>query len=131
MKRAEALARHQVSCELLLEAIARCERDLDHLLSMGETQLAVPRRFFRSDSIIPPPPAAAPPPDPDELGERIGERIRRERRERLWTQQELADRTGIRRPNIARLERGTGLPNLSTLLKVAVGLELSLTELIS
>lgn len=130
MKRAEALARHRVSTDLLLETISRCEHHLDHLLSMGETELAVPRRFFRTDSIIPPPPDDEPPPDPDELGRRIGERIRRERRERLWTQQELADRTGIRRPNIARLERGAGLPNLSTLLKIAVGLELSLNELI-
>jgi ribosome-binding protein aMBF1 (putative translation factor) len=130
VKRAEALARHRVGAELLSETIARCERHLDHLLSMGETELAVPRRFFRTDSIIPPPAVEEPPDDPEELGRRIGERIRHERRERLWTQQELADRTGIRRPNIARLERGAGLPNLSTLLKVAVGLELSLGDLI-
>ena len=130
MKRAEALARHRVSTDLLLETITHCERDLDHLLSMGETELAVPSRFFRTDSIVPPPPEEEPPPTPEELGRRIGDRIRQERRERLWTQQELADRTGIRRPNIARLERGAGLPNLSTLLKIAVGLELSLNELI-
>jgi len=130
MKRAEALARHRVTTDLLLETINRCEHGLDRLLSMGETELAVPRRFFRTDSIIPPAPDEEPPPDPEQLGQRIGERIRRERRERLWTQQDLADRTGIRRPNIARLERGAGLPNLSTLLKVAVGLELSLNDLI-
>ena len=56
MKRAEALARHRVTTDLLLETANRCERDLDRLLSMGETELAVPRRFFRTDSIIPPAP---------------------------------------------------------------------------
>ena len=130
MKRAEALARNRVTTDLLLEARERCEARLDHLLSMGDVELAVPQRFFRTDSIVPPPPDEAAAPDPDALGRRIGERIRQERRERLWTQQQLADRTGIRRPNIARLERGSGLPNLATLLKVAVGLELSLSELI-
>ena len=38
------------------------------------------------------------------------------------TQKELADRTGIKQSNISRLEKGTYNPSLSSLKKVAKGL---------
>ncbi len=44
------------------------------------------------------------------------------RKELNITQEELAERTGIKQSNISRLERGTYNPSLSSLKKVAKGL---------
>ena len=66
----------------------------------------------------------------DAFGSVIGQRIKEQRKKLGLTQQDLATRTGIRRPNIARLEKGDGLPNLSTLLKVAEGLNIEISSLI-
>jgi predicted transcriptional regulator len=44
------------------------------------------------------------------------------RTERGLTQKELAERTGIRQPNISRLERGQCSPTLDTLSALARGL---------
>jgi DNA-binding XRE family transcriptional regulator len=49
----------------------------------------------------------------------IGERVRRERRARKWTLADLSARTGIRVPNLSRLEKGKHSPSLDTLMKVA------------
>ena len=60
----------------------------------------------------------------------IGQRIR-ELRTRLGLRQEdLARRTGIARPNIARLEFGRHLPSLSSLTKIAAGLRVAVGDLI-
>lgn len=125
--------RHLSRAEELRRAIERYELELDLLLSMRRIDPEVPENFFRTDSIVPPPPRSrqASPPDPDVLARAIGRRIREAREDRGWTQQDLADRTGIRRPNVARLERGSGLPNLATLLKVAAGLEIALEQLVA
>jgi predicted transcriptional regulator len=48
--------------------------------------------------------------------------IIRARSELNMTQKELAERTGIKQSNISRLERGTYNPSLSSLKKVAHGL---------
>ncbi|MDD3404408.1 MAG: helix-turn-helix transcriptional regulator [Hespellia sp.] len=45
---------------------------------------------------------------------------------RNLTQKELAQITGIRQSNISRIERGDSSPNLSTLQKLAEGLEMVL-----
>ena len=44
------------------------------------------------------------------------------RNELNMTQEELAERTGIKQSNISRLEKGTYNPSLSSLKKVAKGL---------
>lgn len=49
----------------------------------------------------------------------IGERVRRERRARNWTLADLSARTGIKVPNLSRLEAGKHSPSLDTLMKVA------------
>jgi DNA-binding XRE family transcriptional regulator len=49
----------------------------------------------------------------------IGERVRRERRARKWTLADLSSRTGIKVPNLSRLEKGKHSPSLETLEKVA------------
>ena len=68
---------------------------------------------------------------PDNFGEIIGQRIRDKRTIAGITQKQLAEETGIKRPNIARLEKGQSLPNLATLLKVSSALHISLQELLS
>ena len=114
----------------LVQTMCECESTLDELLSVREVPLAVPSGFFRTSIAPPPPPHPAPPRGPSELAFSLGDKIRSAREARKMTQKELADNTGIKRPNIARLERGTGLPNLSTLLTVANGLGVPLTSLL-
>ena len=50
---------------------------------------------------------------------RIGGRLRRLRKERDWTLEELAERTGLSRAYLSRLESGDRQPSLSTLSEVA------------
>lgn len=38
------------------------------------------------------------------------------------TQRQLAERIGIKQPSLARIERGTHLPSIATLEKIAAGL---------
>lgn len=45
------------------------------------------------------------------------------RKESNMTQKELAERAGIKQGNISRLERGTYNPSLSSLKKIAKGLD--------
>ena len=69
--------------------------------------------------------------DPDAtLAWVVAERVRKYRVESGWRQEDLADRTGIARPNIARLERGRHLPTLSTLRRIAEALGVSLPGLL-
>jgi DNA-binding XRE family transcriptional regulator len=59
--------------------------------------------------------------DSDErsTGEAIGEHIRTERLKRSWTLENLGRLTGLKVPNLSRLENGRHLPSLETLEKVA------------
>lgn len=73
----------------------------------------------------------------EDLARLVGERVRRFREERGMSQQALADRTGIQRPNISRLERAkrsrdgvTNVPHLKTLHYVAQGLGVQVWELL-
>lgn len=50
---------------------------------------------------------------------KIGERVRAERALRRWTLADLSARTGIKVPNLSRLENGRHLPSLETLERVA------------
>jgi DNA-binding XRE family transcriptional regulator len=61
----------------------------------------------------------------------IGERIRRGRSERGWTLADLSGRTGIKIPNLSRLEKGKHLPSLETLEKVAAAFDLPVSALVS
>jgi transcriptional regulator with XRE-family HTH domain len=47
------------------------------------------------------------------------------------TQTELAERTGIKRPNIARIEAGKHRPSLDTLEKIAEALNLTVAALVA
>lgn len=61
----------------------------------------------------------------------IGERVRLERAKRRWTLADLSARTGIKVPNLSRLEKGTHMPSLETLERVAAAFGLPVAALVS
>lgn len=61
---------------------------------------------------------------------RLGERVRALRRGRGWTLEALAERSGVSRAMISKLERGEKNPTLVVAAKVAEGLGVSLSRLI-
>ena len=63
--------------------------------------------------------------------EEIGERVRLERAKRCWTLADLSRRTGIKVPNISRLEKGRHMPSLDTLEKVADALGVPVAALVA
>lgn len=62
--------------------------------------------------------------------ERLSASIRRLRSERSWTLDKAATRLGVSRRLLAQLEAGTGNPSLSTLLSVARGFDVHLSDLL-
>ncbi len=66
----------------------------------------------------------------EESARRIAGRVRAQRKKRGLTQQQLADLTGIRRPNIARLEGGAHAASLETLERLAAALETTVVDLV-
>lgn len=61
---------------------------------------------------------------------RIGSRIRKLRENAGWTQDDLAEKTGLKRPNISRIESGrynTGQDILSKI-SMALGKRLDITD---
>lgn len=63
--------------------------------------------------------------------QRIGEHVRRARKARGWSLEELATRSGMHRPNLHRLEVGRHLPSLETLERVADALGLPVANLVA
>jgi transcriptional regulator with XRE-family HTH domain len=61
---------------------------------------------------------------------RVGERVRGLRRGRGWTLEVLAERSGVSRAMISKLERGEKNPTLVVAAKVAEGLGVSLMHLV-
>lgn len=64
-------------------------------------------------------------------GVRLGQRLRALRLAAGLTQAELARRTGIHRPNIARVEAGRHTPSLETLARLAAAIGVSTTRVLS
>ena len=64
-------------------------------------------------------------------GARLGARLRELRLEAGLTQAELARRTGIHRPNIARVEAGRATPSLETLARLAGAIGVPTTRVLS
>jgi len=64
-------------------------------------------------------------------GQRLGARIRALRLAAGLTQAELARRTGIHRPNIARVEAGRHTPSLETLARVAAAIGVPTTRVLT
>jgi DNA-binding XRE family transcriptional regulator len=63
-------------------------------------------------------------------GEKLGQRLRELRLAAGLTQAELARRTGIHRPNIARVEAGRHTPSLETLARIANAIGVSTTHVL-
>ena len=61
--------------------------------------------------------------------ERLGEQIRLWRTKRAMTQQELADKAGLSREFIARLEHGRQDPAATTLARIAKALRIPIANL--
>lgn len=60
----------------------------------------------------------------------LGVNIRSAREQRGWSQEELADRSGIHRTYISGVERGTRNPTLSIIETIATTLELTAAQLL-
>lgn len=57
-------------------------------------------------------------------------RLRQARRRRKWTQDDLAQRAGITREYLARIETGKHDPRLSVAVKIARALRVKLDDLV-
>jgi transcriptional regulator with XRE-family HTH domain len=69
-------------------------------------------------------------PMPELTGTELGDRLRRLRRERGITREELAARSGVSQVMIARTEQGKRFPRLPILTNLASALDVSLSELL-
>jgi DNA-binding XRE family transcriptional regulator len=69
-------------------------------------------------------------PDP-EVGKRIGRRVKALRKELGLTQAQLAKLSGLKRPNISRLEAGTHVPGIPLIERLAESLQVNISDLIS
>jgi DNA-binding XRE family transcriptional regulator len=76
-------------------------------------------------------PASAPASLGDVDGVRLGQRLRALRLAAGLTQAELARRTGIHRPNIARVEAGRHTPSLETLARLAAAIGVPTTRVLA
>ena len=61
----------------------------------------------------------------------LAKRVKECRRQKGWTQQKLAEKTGLSFNTITKIEQGIGdSPTLKTLLKLADALDVGLDELV-
>lgn len=63
------------------------------------------------------------------IAKQIGERLRSYRNQKGWSQEELAERAGVHPTYIGQLERGEKNATLDSISKVAVALNISLSQL--
>jgi transcriptional regulator with XRE-family HTH domain len=66
----------------------------------------------------------------EEQMDRLGDNIRRLRRERSLTLEAFALKSGVSRAMISKIERGDAIPTATVLGKLAAGFEIGLTQLI-
>ncbi|MCB9798029.1 MAG: helix-turn-helix transcriptional regulator [Alphaproteobacteria bacterium] len=65
------------------------------------------------------------------MRERLGARIRWLRGERGWTLSELAERAEVQLSDLSKWERGKRAPNLESLVKLADGLAVDVSDLVT
>jgi len=68
--------------------------------------------------------------DTSAVGALLGTRIREVRLKRGLSQRALAERVGIPQTHVSAMELGIQLPNLLTVLRLAVALECKVTDLV-
>lgn len=66
-----------------------------------------------------------------ELASAIGTKVRSERQAREWTQDQLADKSGVSRRMLINVEQGTANPSVTTLLRLSDALGIGLPALVS
>ena len=66
-----------------------------------------------------------------QAGKRIGQRVKAIRKKRGLTQNELAKMSGIKRPNISRLESGAHVPGILLIECLAESLQVKISDLIA
>ena len=69
--------------------------------------------------------------DAGDRASRIGERIRQLRNEQSLSITDLAERAGMKRPNLSRLEHGKHVPSLDTLDRLAEALAVPVADLVA
>ena len=65
-----------------------------------------------------------------EAGKRIGERVKALRKKQGLTQEQLAKMSGVKRPNISRLEAGKHVPGIKFIQVLADSLKVKISDLI-
>lgn len=65
----------------------------------------------------------------DEITERLARRIRHEREERGWSLADLAERSGVSRAMISKIERGEASPTAELLNRLTTGFGLTLADI--
>lgn len=65
-----------------------------------------------------------------EIKKRVGLLIRAQRRERGWSQEELADRADLHRTFVSSIERGTKNATLNSVHTLAKALDMTVSELL-
>ncbi len=68
--------------------------------------------------------------DNTEIGKRIGQRVKALRIKCALTQNQLAKMSGVKRPNISRLEAGTHVPGILLIERLAESLQVKTSDLI-
>lgn len=67
---------------------------------------------------------------PTDIRVRLGNRVRNLRRQRGWTQVEMAEMLGVDRSYLSEIENGKKDPSLRVLKTIAEGFKLSLPQLL-
>lgn len=65
-----------------------------------------------------------------EIGRRLAANMKRLRKDRGWSQEELGDRAGLHRTYISQVERAVKSPTLAAVEKIAVALGVRVGELV-
>lgn len=63
------------------------------------------------------------------INKQLGKRVRRLRKEQKISQEELAEKAGIHRTYMGKIERGESNPPVHTVSKIAKALRISLSDL--
>ena len=61
----------------------------------------------------------------------LGQRIKKEREKRFWSQEYLGNKIRILRPNVARIEQGKHRTSILTLIRIAEAFKISVDDLTS
>ena len=66
-----------------------------------------------------------------QLNNQFGAAVRRAREQRGWSQEILADKADLNRSYLGEVERGTAMPSLATIFKLANAFDTNMATLIS